>query len=168
MRYLLSISLVALLPWAGYAKQPHDVFMIADDLNDMPLQPDGKALVPTPHIDHDWEYVFGPLYEVPVWSADEANGSRGYTGGRLFGKPWRHVHARFRSLYRGPSGDGISVPTSGSQATDPAPFQMGDWNRYLRFYGDRHQVWVNNRVISDKQLLGASRSREIGICMEVS
>lgn len=167
MRYLLSISLVALLSWAGYAKQPYVVFIIAGDLNDMPLQPDGKALVTTPHIDHEWEYVFGPLYEVPVWPADEADGSRGFTGWRLSGKPWRHVHDRFRILCRAPSGDGISMPASGSQATDPVQFQMGDWNRYLSDHGG-FQVWINNRVVSDKQLLGVSRSGGIGNLYGVS
>ncbi|MCB1121682.1 MAG: sulfatase, partial [Verrucomicrobiae bacterium] len=33
------------------ASQPNVVFIIVDDLNDLPYQPDGKPLVPTPHID---------------------------------------------------------------------------------------------------------------------
>ena len=42
-------------------------------------------------IDYKWEHVFGPLSDVPVWPADPANGIPGYTGWRLFGKPWRYV-----------------------------------------------------------------------------
>ncbi len=43
-------------------------------------------------IDYKWEHVFGPLSEVPVWPADPPNGIPGYTGWRLFGKPWQYVN----------------------------------------------------------------------------
>ena len=32
-------------------EKPNVLFIIVDDLNDMPLKPQGKPLVPTPHID---------------------------------------------------------------------------------------------------------------------
>ena len=35
----------------SFAQKPNVVFIIVDDLNDMPLQPSGKPLVPTPNID---------------------------------------------------------------------------------------------------------------------
>lgn len=71
---------------------------------------------------------------------------------------------RVRMLYRGLSGDGISMPALGSEAAAYAQFQTGDWNRYrLRVHGDRHQVWINNRVVSDKQFPGDSRPGRIGL-----
>ena len=41
---------VGLLSVSAQAK-PNIVFIIVDDLNDMPYQPDGKPMVPTPNID---------------------------------------------------------------------------------------------------------------------
>jgi len=52
MRFFISLLLVTYLGFAGaFAGKPNVVFIIVDDLNDMPLQPDGKPLVPTPNID---------------------------------------------------------------------------------------------------------------------
>jgi len=60
MRTFLPLLLVSLLSSIGFAEtkppvvsssKPNVVFIIVDDLNDMPLQPDGKPLVPTPNID---------------------------------------------------------------------------------------------------------------------
>ncbi len=45
---LASLSLSAL---GSAADKPNVVFIIVDDLNDMPYQPDGKPVVPTPNID---------------------------------------------------------------------------------------------------------------------
>ena len=211
MLRLLTLSLLFVFCTFGFAEKPNVVFIIVDDLNDMPYQPDGKPIVPTPNIDrlkaqgvtftnahtndplcapsrasmlfglypqttslywfenwqenaiykesvslHDnlraggygvygtgkiyhgsqnglfdefgmtgdvgpwpwdgqstnfrlphpqqmflyegedadmdyqWEHVFGPLSDIPVWPADPANGIPGYTGWRLYNKPWKY------------------------------------------------------------------------------
>ena len=41
-------------------------------------------------MDYKWEHVFGPLSQIPVWPADPANNIPGYTGWRLFGKPFKY------------------------------------------------------------------------------
>ena len=41
-------------------------------------------------MDYKWEHVFGPLSQTPVWEADPANNIPGYTGWRLFGKPYKY------------------------------------------------------------------------------
>lgn len=46
--FLLTIIGGSALSWAT---PPNVLFIIVDDLNDMPLHPEGKPLVPTPHID---------------------------------------------------------------------------------------------------------------------
>ncbi|MDA0350162.1 MAG: sulfatase-like hydrolase/transferase [Verrucomicrobia bacterium] len=51
---------------------------------------------PDSDMDYQWEHVFGPLSDVPVWPADVANGIPGYTGWRLFGKPWKYVNDQNR------------------------------------------------------------------------
>ena len=53
MRVSLSIVFVLLFAhWATAAdSRPNILFIIVDDLNDMPLRPEGKPLVPTPNID---------------------------------------------------------------------------------------------------------------------
>ncbi|MEM7384054.1 MAG: hypothetical protein AAF514_03835, partial [Verrucomicrobiota bacterium] len=39
------------LPGIGADSRPNVLFIIVDDLNDMPLHPEGKPLVPTPNFD---------------------------------------------------------------------------------------------------------------------
>ena len=51
---------------------------------------------PDSDMDYQWEHVFGPISDVPVWPADLANGVPGYTGWRLFGKPWKYVNDQNR------------------------------------------------------------------------
>jgi arylsulfatase A-like enzyme len=59
---------------------------------------------------------------------------------------------KFRLAYRGSSGDGVSSPTADSQAAVHGHFQPGEWNHYrIRVHNNRHQVWINNRVVSDVQ-----------------
>ncbi|MEM8549937.1 MAG: sulfatase-like hydrolase/transferase, partial [Verrucomicrobiota bacterium] len=50
---LVSASLLSLasLTHAKDGDRPNVIFIIVDDLNDLPYQPDGKPLVPTPNID---------------------------------------------------------------------------------------------------------------------
>ncbi len=70
----------------------------------------------------------------------------------------------FRLAYRGASGDGVSIPASGTDAARHARFQAGEWNRYrLRINSDRHQVWINNRVVSDSVRQSAAPSGAIGL-----
>ncbi|MBT6380105.1 MAG: sulfatase-like hydrolase/transferase, partial [Opitutales bacterium] len=54
--FLVTFIAVAIIPLGGLLNasaqaNPNVVFIIVDDLNDMPYQPDGKPLVPTPNID---------------------------------------------------------------------------------------------------------------------
>ena len=52
MRTLFLLFLVSAIGAIGFSDtRPNVVFIIVDDLNDMPLQPSGKPLVPTPNID---------------------------------------------------------------------------------------------------------------------
>ncbi|QXD22628.1 sulfatase-like hydrolase/transferase [Opitutia bacterium ISCC 51] len=56
----------------------------------------------------------------------------------------------FRIAYRGGSGDGISTPVAGSDEASWSKFQNGEWNRYrIRVHNGRHQLWINNRYVSD-------------------
>ncbi len=56
----------------------------------------------------------------------------------------------FKILYRGSYGHMISSPKEGSIEAAYSHFNPGEWNRYrLRVHGDRHQLWINNRVVSD-------------------
>lgn len=53
--------------------------------------------------------------------------------------------------YRGSSRDLISSPALGSKEAEYSVFQFGEWNRYrLRVHNGRHQLWINNRVVSDE------------------
>ena len=68
-------------PWDGQSENfrlphPQQLFLYEGDDADM---------------DYKWEHVFGPLSDIPVWPADPAKGIPGYTGWRLFGKPWRYA-----------------------------------------------------------------------------
>jgi arylsulfatase A-like enzyme len=52
MKSLIATILLALFCVSGYAQQrPNVLFIIVDDLNDMPLHPAGKPYVPTPNFD---------------------------------------------------------------------------------------------------------------------
>ena len=62
------------------------------------------------------------------------------------------AHRPFKILYRGSYGHFISSPKEGSTEAVYSHFNPGDWNRYrIRVHGDRHQLWINNRVVSDTQ-----------------
>jgi hypothetical protein len=57
----------------------------------------------------------------------------------------------FRIAYRGFSGDGVSTPAAGSDAARYGHFQNGEWNRYrIRVHNDRHQLWINNKMVTDE------------------
>ncbi|MGY8694305.1 MAG: family 16 glycoside hydrolase, partial [Verrucomicrobiia bacterium] len=46
--------------------------------------------------------------------------------------------------------DRVAIPKSSSIESGYSKFNHGDWNRYrVRVHGSRHQVWINNRVVSD-------------------
>ncbi len=53
MKPLFASLLFAIISLSSYAQQqrPNVLFIIADDLNDMPLHPEGKPYVPTPNFD---------------------------------------------------------------------------------------------------------------------
>lgn len=56
----------------------------------------------------------------------------------------------FRIAYRGSSGNGITTPVVGSDEASWSKFQNGEWNRYrIRVHNGRHQLWINNRYVSD-------------------
>ena len=56
----------------------------------------------------------------------------------------------FKFLYRGSYGHSISSPREGSTEAAYSHFKSGEWNRYrIRVHDGRHQIWVNNRVVSD-------------------
>ncbi|MFL3659709.1 MAG: family 16 glycoside hydrolase [Opitutales bacterium] len=43
-------------------------------------------------------------------------------------------------------------------------FKHDEWNRYrIRVHGDRHQLWINNRFISDSRKKSGSEARVIRI-----
>ncbi|MEM6776865.1 MAG: sulfatase [Planctomycetota bacterium] len=50
---ILTVLIWMLMPWAvaGAQERPNVLFIIVDDLNDMPLHPESKPFVPTPHFD---------------------------------------------------------------------------------------------------------------------
>ena len=45
---------------------------------------------------YKWEHHFGRLSMIPEWPANEANGTPGYKGWRLYGKPYRYVNSEDR------------------------------------------------------------------------
>ena len=51
MKILFHCFLLTLASLASSAKKPNVLFIIVDDLNDMPLHPEGKPYVPTPNFD---------------------------------------------------------------------------------------------------------------------
>ena len=52
MKSILAVILMTICIGNGFAQErPNVLFIIADDLNDMPLHPEGKPLVPTPNFD---------------------------------------------------------------------------------------------------------------------
>jgi hypothetical protein len=56
----------------------------------------------------------------------------------------------FRIAYRGSSGNGVSTPTADSDEASWSKLQNGEWNRYrIRVHNGRHQLWINNRYVSD-------------------
>lgn len=57
----------------------------------------------------------------------------------------------FSVAYRGDSGSRLSMPDPGSDAARHGQFRRGDWNLYrLRVHNQRHQLWINGRVVSDE------------------
>ena len=48
---IVPVVVLAASAFAAAAERPNLVFIIADDLNDLPLSPGGKPAVPTPNID---------------------------------------------------------------------------------------------------------------------
>jgi len=70
----------------GYLPHPQQLYLYEGEDADM---------------DYKWEHVFGPLSDIPDWSADPANGIPGYKGWTLYGKPWRYVNDEDRD----PMGD---------------------------------------------------------------
>lgn len=54
-----------------------------------------------------------------------------------------------RIAYRGMV-DFIGAPKPMSKESEYSVFKQGGWNRYrIRVHGNRHQVWINNHVVSD-------------------
>ncbi len=46
--------------------------------------------------------------------------------------------------------ESVAIPMSNSSESGYSEFNHGDWNQYrVRVHGNRHQVWINNRVVSD-------------------
>lgn len=50
------------------------------------------------NIQHKWEQTFGSLSDMPAWEKDEKKGIPGYTGWRLFGKPFKYNSDTDRDL----------------------------------------------------------------------
>lgn len=141
-RILISVTLGVILS-VGLFGKPNVVFIIVDDLNDMPLQATGKPLVPTPNIDR-----LSPKVAYENFEFEAGLGSS--------------QACVFRLAYRGYSGDGVSTPSPDSDFTAHSHFQFGEWNHYrIRVHGNRHQMWINNRVVSDTQVKGAAGSGPI-------
>ncbi len=70
----------------------------------------------------------------------------------------------FKITYRNPSGDSLSMPAKGSAEAAYSRFKTGEWNRYrIRVHDDRHQVWINNRVVADARDKRATTSGPISI-----
>ena len=45
----------------------------------------------------------------------------------------------------------IESPKSESEAAEHSVFHFGEWNRYrFRVHNGRHQLWINNRYVSDE------------------
>lgn len=62
-----------------------------------------------------------------------------------------HPGQEFTLSYRGPSGQAVSAPIKGSNAAMHSHFQEGVWNTYrIRVHNKRHQLWINNRYVSDE------------------
>ena len=71
---------------------------------------------------------------------------------------------RFQISYRSSDLDKVSTPEVGSDAAKHSHFKNGDWNRYrIRVHDGRHQVWINNRYVSDEVRDGPSYPRSIRI-----
>ena len=67
-----------------------------------------------------------------------------------------------RIVYR--EGDAIELPLSMSKEAEYSNFKHGEWNRYrIRVHGDRHQLWINNRVVSDTRKKSGSEAGAIRI-----
>ena len=67
------------------------------------------------------------------------------------------------------SSDQVEAPQSGSAAAVYGAFEPGEWNRYrLRVSGTRHQLWINNRVVSDTYEGSESREGSISLQLEGS
>ena len=53
--------------------------------------------------------------------------------------------------YREGSRPKIESPKTGSAAAEHSAFHFGEWNRYrFRVHNGRHQLWINNRYVSDE------------------
>ena len=70
----------------------------------------------------------------------------------------------FHICYRGESGNGVSAPVIDSDVGTFGHFRNGEWNRYrIRVHNNRHQVWINNRVVSDVENSNDARSGSVRI-----
>jgi len=59
--------------------------------------------------------------------------------------------SRMKIRYRIDPGNIVYSPILGSDAAEYSDFQVGEWNRYrIRVHNGRHQLWINNRYVSDE------------------
>ncbi len=70
-----------------------------------------------------------------------------------------------RIAYRG-ADDYVAAPKPMSKNGEYSAFNHGEWNRYrIRVHGNRNQVWINNRVVSDTQETSGSEPGVIRIAV---
>ena len=92
-------------------------------------------------------------------SLDEAAWRRGDGGASASKESFDHFefeadlklegNAPLRIGYR--ESDSLSLPEIGSEAAIHGALKPNDWNRIrIRIHGKRHQLWINNRVVSDR------------------
>ena len=57
---------------------------------------------------------------------------------------------RMRIRYRNEPGSVVYSPILASDEAKYSSFHVGEWNRYrIRVHDSRHQLWINNRFVSD-------------------
>jgi hypothetical protein len=57
---------------------------------------------------------------------------------------------RMKIFYRNEPGSVVYSPILASDEAKYSSFHVGEWNRYrIRVYDSRHQLWINNRFVSD-------------------
>ncbi len=62
-----------------------------------------------------------------------------------------HPLNRMKIYYRDSGDNVVYSPILGSKEAEYSQFHVGEWNRYrIRVHGGRHQLWINNRVVSDE------------------